>query len=202
MSSRCQHPVPLEELVDYYAGELDAPTAERIEEHYFACSSCAETLAWLGRLDDGVRALVRNRRLLVATTSGLVERVRAQGYELREYRADPGGTVLCTAGPSDDYLVTYYTGLGDAAAADLRGELTDLTTGETQPTFSVKGAPVDRARGELTVLVPGALNRGLGRTQLTFWVRVNAGTEAREIGPYHFHHTPWDELSEAERLER
>jgi len=93
-------------LIAYHLRELSEADAERVAEHYFSCAYCSERLEGLSRLEQGIGDLIRGGGLFAMSTAALVQRARAQGVLVREYRTDPGEHVHCTAGPEDDLLVT------------------------------------------------------------------------------------------------
>jgi hypothetical protein len=43
--TRCTTPIDFVDVVDYWAGDLPRTTADRLEEHVFACAECAGQLA-------------------------------------------------------------------------------------------------------------------------------------------------------------
>src|SRR5262245_12281294 len=111
MSTPCKAPIPFETLIAYHARELPEDDAERTEDHYFSCAYCTEQLAIVTQLAQGLRDVIQQGQLMASTTMSMVERARAESIVVREYRTDPGEHVDCTAGPTDDLLVTRYGGL-------------------------------------------------------------------------------------------
>jgi len=182
----CQAPVPLDALVDYWAGDLLAAEADSLEEHVFACDACGRRLAGVARLAHGV-AQVASRRggLQMVLTPALVDRLARDGLRMRHYRIAPGQSVACTVGPEDDLLVTVL-------AADLRG------VGRVDLVMSMPGhepvrlsdAPADFANGQVIVALSGDLARTFpAMTLQTRLVAVDAGGE-RALAEYTFDHTP------------
>jgi hypothetical protein len=201
VSTPCQEPVPFEDLIAYYCGELGEAEAEQVEAHYFACAQCSARLELVSRLDAGVRALVGAGALLVGSTMAMVERARAQGLSVREYRTDPGEHVDCTAGPDDTLLVTRYGGLQGVTSVDVHFRGAIVGTDQTIE-MELPDAPVDQHFGDLVLIAPAALNRSLPPIEIEIRLTVNTAAGTHEAGPYHYHHRPWDLLDDDERQRR
>jgi hypothetical protein len=201
MSTPCEAPIAFEALIAYHHRELGEVERERIEEHYFACAYCSERLAVLSQLELGVRDLIHHGQLLAGSTVAMVERARARGIRVREYRTDPGEHVNCTAGPDDDLLVTRYGGLRGITSVDVhfRGQIlgTDQLIQMEQA-----DAPVDQATGDLVLIAPGALNRSMPPLEIEVRLTVHAASGSHEAGPYYYHHRPWEMLDDDERERR
>ena len=201
MSTPCEAPIAFEALIAYHLRELSEAERERVEEHYFACPYCSERLEVLSRLELGVRSLVHGGQLFSSSTVAMVERARARGILVREYRTDPGEHVDCTAGPDDDLLVTRYGGLRGITAVDLhfRGQIlgTDQLIQMEQT-----DAPVDQQTGDLVLIAPGALNRSMPPLDIEVRLTVHTASGSHEAGPYYYHHRPWDLLDDDERQRR
>ena len=201
MSTPCGAPIASEALIAYHLRELGEAERERVEEHYFACAYCSERLEVLSQLELGVRALIHHGQLFAGSTVAMVERARARGIRVREYRTDPGEHVNCTAGPDDDLLVTRYGGLRGITSVDVhfRGQIagTDQFIQMEQA-----DAPVDQATGDLVLIAPGALNRSMPPLEIEVRLTVHAASGSHEAGPYYYHHRPWDMLDDDERARR
>jgi hypothetical protein len=201
MSAPCRAPLPFEELVAYHMRELPEADAERIEDHYFSCPHCTERLEVVSLLDQGVRGLVFGGGLFASSTMELVARARAKSIVVREYRTDPGEQVACTAGPTDDLLVTRYGGLAGATSVDVHFRGTVPGT-EQVIAMELPDAPVDQRTGDLVLVAPGAMNRSLPPLDIEVRLTVHAAGGSHEAGPYHYQHRPWDMLDDAERQRR
>lgn len=201
MSPACEAPIPFDVLIAYHARELLETEHERVEEHYFGCAYCSERLEVLSRLADGVRGLVHGGQLFACSTLAMVQRARAQGVVVREYRTDPGEHVHCTAGPEDDLLVTRYGGLLGITSVDLhfRGQI--LGTDQLIQ-MEHQDAPVDQQTGDLVLIAPGALNRSMPPLEIEVRLTVHAASGSHDVGPYYYHHRPWDMLDDDERQRR
>lgn len=201
MNLPCQAPIPFEALIAYDAGELSEGQAERFEAHYFGCAHCAERLELLSRFERGVVDLVHAGGLMMVGTMAMVERARARGIVVREYRTDPGEHVHCTGGPDDDFVVTRYGGLAGITSVDVhfRGA---IPGSDQLVTMEYPDAPVDQRTGDLVLVAPGALNRSMPPLEIEVTLTVHGAGGSRELGRYYYHHRPWDMLDAAERARR
>jgi hypothetical protein len=188
-------------LIAYHGGELPDDEGERVEAHYFGCAHCAEPLEVVSLLERGVIALVHGGGLLMVSTMAMVDSARARGIVVREYRTDPGEHVHCTGGPDDDFVVTRYGGLAGVTSVDVHFRGAVLGSDQII-TMEHRDAPVDQRTGDVVLVAPGALNRSLPPLEIEVRLTVHDADGAREVGPYHYHHRPWDMLDEAERARR
>jgi hypothetical protein len=201
MSPSCLAPVPFETLVAYHAGELPDDEAERVEAHYFGCAHCAERLEVVSLLELGVVDLVHSGALMVIGTMAMVERARARGIVVREYRTDPGEHVHCTGGPDDHFVVTRYGGLAGVTSVDVHFRGAVLGSDQLI-TMEHRDAPVDQRTGDVVIVAPGELNRSMPPLEIEVRLTVRDADGAREVGPYYYHHRPWDMLDDVERARR
>jgi hypothetical protein len=201
VSTSCEAPIPFEVLIAYHSRELPEAERERVEEHYFGCDYCSERLEVLSRLADAVRDLVHGGQLFACSTLAMVQQARARGIVVREYRTDPGEHVNCTAGPEDDLLVTRYGGLLGITSVDVhfRGQI--LGTDQFIQ-MEHMDAPVDQQTGDLVLIAPGALNRSMPPLEIEVRLTVHAASGSHDVGPYYYHHRPWDMLDDDERQRR
>ena len=93
--ARCPAPIGFDQIVDYWAGDLAAAEEARIEEHVFACDSCARELAAAEALAAGIAAVVREGRLNTVITDGILNRLAADGVRVRMFTLEHSGIVPC-----------------------------------------------------------------------------------------------------------
>jgi len=79
-------PLSLSDLAAHRVGELDAPQVERLEEHFFACASCARRLDVAEGVQAGIASAVREGGVSSSVTGEIVEHLAALGVRLRTYR--------------------------------------------------------------------------------------------------------------------
>lgn len=198
MTRACRAPISTEHAVAWLLGELSAREAAGIEDHLFACGPCTRELEILQRLGRDVARTVRAGLVSVAVSSALLERAASDGMRLRAYRIRDGEAVRCTAGPRDDgVVVRLEVDAGKGETVDLAAEVSLLDSGErfSQVTEDVV---VDRTRGEVAYLFPGAFVRDLPRSRWDLTTRVH-GEAGTRIGSYAMMHTPWEQLPAEER---
>ncbi len=184
----CAKPIELEALLAYWLGEL-APAAEApLEEHLFACASCAARLEELAALAAGIRAAVREGRVEAVIPAPFLETLKRQGLRIREYRVPPGGRAECTLRAQDDAVV----GRMQAPLAGVKrlDALERLEVGGEVSEERVEDVPFDPAAGEVLFLPSAAALRHMPAH--TMRVRLVAVDEAgeRPLGEYTFAHTP------------
>lgn len=202
MTAPC--PLGLDELLAYLLGDLaDRSDGEvdAIEEHLFDCAACGRRLDSLDALRHAVSEAARRAELGSSVGGAFVERAARDGLSVREYRIREGATVPCRAGPEDLVLVRLAlgaersAGLGEGAGLRLDATFEDLerrVAAELPPREVV----VDRDRGEVMLVFPGAAVRSYPRSRWT--MRLSGGTAAGEgpgeIGPFVLDHSPsgWD----------
>jgi hypothetical protein len=187
----CQSPLPFASLVDYWAGDLPEEEQARVEEHQFACATCAERLESIGELTRGIAAVAKRRGgFAFSLTASMVKKLEEHGLVMRYYRARPGDVVPCTVGPDDDLMVTWLD-------ADFAGvERVDLAlyneAGQLQ--FRNEDVPVDHGTNQVIYTLAGdllrkALHHGPEKVRVEL-ISVDAQGE-RVLGQYIFAHVPW-----------
>lgn len=181
----------LADLVAYSRRELPPHEEALVEEHFFACERCARALESIERLRAGTVSLVRAGRVAASASASLAARAEGEGVRVRTYRLARGEQVACTASPEDDLVVIRLAGdFGGLERVDLSLEATDLATGARE-TRRVEDVAVDHVAGEIVLLYPGELVRGIPRSLLRY--EVYSGDAARLLGTYRLDHTPWAE---------
>jgi hypothetical protein len=174
-------------LVDYWFGDRSEDASEEaLEEHLFACAQCSARLEELVALGAAIRAAFGRGAVRAVVSRGFVERLRREGMRLREYRVDAGGSVNCTIGAQDDFVVSRLQ-------APLAGiERLDLLIfgagGKAEATL--EDVPFDPAAGEVLVVPSAAALKQRGAfTQQMRLVAVGAGGTT-PVGDFTFVHTP------------
>jgi hypothetical protein len=184
MKRATQHP-DWQAIVDYWLGDSDAATAEAIDEHLLHCDACGAVFDEVVALARGVRDAFSHGLVPSVLTPGFVERLKASGRRLREYRVPPGGSVMCSVAPGDELLVSRI-------AAPLEGVHRldavcsfSFAPGEEQRLHDL---PFDASSGEL-LLAPklAEIRQQPSHDLVVRLIAVEASGE-REIGRYTFHH--------------
>ena len=186
MSAGCAAPLADEALLAWWAGELEGPDQEQLEEHLLSCDECSRRGHALASVAEGVRGLVRRGALSTPLLPAVVERLRHEGRRIREYRVRPGGGVQCTVSPEDDVVLARLTAdLGGVSRLDLVIRVDD------GPEERLSDLPFDPDDDEL-VFSPAAdaLRAAPAHVQRLRLLAVEPQGE-RALGEYTFHHTPW-----------
>ena len=186
MSAACTARLTDETLLAWWAGELEGPDQEQLEEHLFSCDECSRRGHTLAGVAEGVRGLVRKGALSTAILPAVVERLRDEGRRIREYSVRPGGGVQCTVSPEDDVVLARLTAdLGGVSRLDLVIRVDD------GPEERLSDLPFDPDDGELVFAPAADALRGLpAHVQRLRLLAVDPQGE-RVLGEYTFHHTPW-----------
>ena len=174
-----------ETLVDYWLGDTDAATSEAIDEHLLSCDACGAGFDEVVALSRGVKEAFARGAVPAMLTVPFVERLKAAGRRVREYRVPLNGSVLCSVAPDDDLLVSRLKApLHGVTRLDAVLTLSFMPGHEQRLT----DVPFDAASGEV-VFTPRLADV---RRQPThdYVVRLLAvdATDEREIGRYTFHH--------------
>jgi hypothetical protein len=172
-------------LVDYWLGDTDAAATEAIDEHLMHCDACGTTFDEVVSLSRGVNDAFARGALLTMLSAPFVERLKAAGRRVREYRVPLNGTVTCSVAPDDDLLVSRL-------AAPLRGVarldavfMVSLTPGHEERLHDI---PFDAANGEVLFAPRLAEVRRQPTHELVVRLLVVDAAGERELGRYTFHH--------------
>lgn len=172
-------------LLAYWLGDAEADRARAVEEHWFACAECAARLQDLVRLCEEVGRLVRSGSVRAVVPAAFIERLRAAGVRLREYRLDPGGSVSCTITPQDDFVVAHlHAPLGDVRRLDML-----MTEGSGDP-FRVEDVAFDPAADGVVLASSSVDLRQLGFATLRVQLLSVADGADDVIADYTFNHSP------------
>jgi len=172
-------------LLAWWLDELGDEDAAQLEEHLFACDTCAARLRELLALRESVRRALPESRFGTAVTAGFVQRLKDSGKRIREYHPEAGGSVLCTIAPDDDFIVSHLR----APLAGVRQ--LDLVWEDGGMQHRSVHVPFDAASNEVFFMPAVTMVRSLGAvTQRARLIAVTLDSE-RVIAEYTFHHRPW-----------
>jgi hypothetical protein len=177
----------LGELVDYWLAELPSATEASTEEHLFGCADCSQRLQWIAEVAGASRDLLRRGRVPLALTSDLLARLEQDGVRIRHHHVVAGGYTHCTAGPDDDLVALTLRGEFRA------GERVDLVYLEAPDFLRERrtDVPVDRVRGQVTLVERGDAVRALPAQRLRVGLYGVSPAGERTIGEYTLLHAPW-----------
>ncbi len=183
-SPTCTTSPSLATLLAYWLGELEAAAENEVEDHLFSCAECSARLRELVALGEGIRRETRGGTIFSVMTARLVSRLQAAGLRIREYRMQPGGSVLCTVAPEDDLVVGHlHAALAGVERLDLL--IHNPTAGLPMRLEDVAFDP----RSDEIVLVPSVkeLRRLTHETMRVELLAVESNGE-KSLGEYTFNH--------------
>ncbi len=184
-AATCHVTFPTETLVAYWLGELRNADEAAIEDHLFTCGECTARLHSLSELGRDIRSAVRDGDVSTVLPPSFIERLKRTGLGIREYRLQPGGSVMCTVTPEDDLVVAHLqASLRDVQRLDVLYH--DLTTGTLQ---RLEDVAFDATAGEVVMATNVVQLRQI--TQAVYRVQLVAVTGADEHlkGEYTFNHS-------------
>jgi hypothetical protein len=106
----CERSSSFPALVDYFAGDVPAHEEAVLEDHWAGCRACADAASAVASLVAGATGLIAQGWGLWAVTSGMLERLRAQGLAIEERRAAPGDLLHLAETRGVDLLIARLAG--------------------------------------------------------------------------------------------
>lgn len=174
-------------LIDYWAGDLPQHEADLFEEHLLACESCTRRLEEFAAYATGISRLAREGAIRVVVSSEFLELAERAGLRVRQYAPSAGGSVQCTATPSDDLLVARLAaGLAGASRIDLAR--CDANGVEVE---RLRDIPFNPERLEIILTEPVAPARTAPRQTLLMKLIAVEDSGERLLGTYTFNHSPY-----------
>ena len=172
-------------LLAWWLDELAEADANEVEEHLFGCDACAARLRELSGLRAAMRGALLHGQFGTAVSPQFIQRLKASGLRVREYRVATGGSVACTVAPQDDLAVSHL----EVSLAGVRQ--LDLVFEDERGQQRAAHIPFDAAANEVTFIPPVAVLRRLNvASQRMKLLAVTADSE-RLLGEYTFNHSPW-----------
>jgi len=172
--------------MDYWLASVPLADEEAIEEHLMACDSCGDRLRETVALSEALGTLARSGSLRVVVADRLLERAADAGRRVREYGADPGGTVHCTVAADDDLLVARL-------AADLsRAEHVDLSLCDAAGVERIRMADIPIRDDSGGIVLQESITwakAAPSETMIMRLVAIDAAGCEQLLGEYTFHHT-------------
>jgi len=173
-------------LLDYWFGDADAETTEAIDAHLMGCDACGERLDGLIALARGVRDAFAHGEVGSMLSAGFVERLKAAGRKVREYRVPHNGSVTCSVARDDDLLVSHLLDVPLAGVTRLDALLTfSFDPARLQRLSDV---PFDAGGGALLFAPRLSEVRQLPTHDMVLRLFAVDDSGERELGRYTFHH--------------
>jgi hypothetical protein len=182
--TRCPSPIGFADVVDYWAGDLNASEEGRIEEHVFTCAECARELAAAQVLARGIAAVAREGRLHSVVTEGILNRLAADGVRIRMFTLEGEAVVPCAVWAGDDLVVTRIR--ADFSGVDSVTIVSRQETGEE--IGRLDGIAVRPGQREILNALSAARLRALPRTRVRVTVTGHTTNAERTIAEYSLEH--------------
>ena len=144
MTSHCREPLAWDVLVAYWAADLTPEDETLVEEHLFACPSCATSAERIAAVTEATRPAPPP--LLSPEALAML---RARGVRIRENPVAPGEINVAHVGFDVDLVVHAIGGLELADAQRVAFEMSEEQGGRVM--MSLDDAPFDRANGRLLI---------------------------------------------------
>ena len=172
-------------LLDYWLGDTDADATEAIDAHLMACDDCGAVLDEVIALSRGVRDAFARGEVAAMVTGAFVERLKAAGHQVHEYRVPRNGSVVCALAPGDDQLVSRL----DAPLAGVSrvDAVFTCSFAPGQPE-RLHDIPFDAASGEVLFAPKMSFVRPLASHDFVVQLLAVDDAGERELGRYTFHH--------------
>jgi hypothetical protein len=187
MNASCRSPLPWDTLVAYWLGELASADEAHAEEHYLGCGECSRRLEQLAAMARGVGALARTSGVDMIVNDDFVSRVTERGLRVREYRVPPDGSVSCTVGPEDDFVV----GRLEAPLAGVRR--VDMLVLDSDGNTAARQQDIPFTADSGGVVFAPSIDRLRAKPAFTMRLRLLAVDDRgeRTLGDYTFNHSPY-----------
>jgi hypothetical protein len=168
-------PLSNEQLVAYWANDLDAASHDAIEDHLFACDECFAAAQRVGALVQAFRGSVPP-----VVSQADVDALRAKGLAIVENEFEAGKRQQVAFEPGVDLLIHRLGGL-DLSGAE-RVSVTVRTESGGAVIFEEMFAPFERDRGE--VLIACQRHFTAYPPDIVFDVRVHRPAAPLELATY------------------
>lgn len=184
MSKTTTH-VSWQRLVDYWLGDTDAAATAAIDEHLMHCDACGERFDEVVALARGTREAFVRGQVATALSGAFVDRLKAAGLRVREYRVPRNGGVNCTVAPDDDLLVSRVQApLAGVTRVDAVLQLS-LDPGHEE---RLSDLPFDPQAGEVVLAPRVSTIRTMPTHELRVRLMAVERDGERELGRYAFRH--------------
>jgi hypothetical protein len=164
-----------EQLVAYWANDLDAAERDAVEEHLFACDSC---LASAERVAQIAQAFRMSLPPVISVPE--LEVLRSKGLSIVENAFEAGKRQTVAFEPGVDLLIHHLGGLNLDGAERVQVTVRNESGGPVL--FEEMFAPFDRERGE--VLIACQRHFASYPPDVVFDVRVHRSGAVPELATY------------------
>jgi hypothetical protein len=142
-TAACATPIPWEELVAYWAGELDEREVDRLDDHLIGCPTCSAESARVSAVTEALRAMIPP-----IIDHARLESLRAAGRGIRDNPVVPDERRLVVFDAQTDLLI-HRLRCDLSRAARVEVHVTAEGTGTAL--LLEPSAPFDRDSGEVLI---------------------------------------------------
>ena len=179
MTASCSSPIPWESLVAYWADDLDAKEADRIDEHMMGCTACFEASARVSAVTESLRAMVP----LFLSPERLAA-LRARGLRVVDNPVAIGDTKTAMFPLGADILLHRLGGLDLSEVERASITVTYEETGEVV----MQQDPIPFDRGSSEILVACQRHFGEQPRTVVFEVRTRGPSGTEQTARYSVPH--------------
>ena len=181
---QCARGTSFVDLLDYWVGDLDQASADRVEAHLFECAECATHLADVAAIASAVGEAIRGGRIQTVITDAVLNRLSRDGLRIRTYTPQPGTFIPCAVWADDDLVVSRLR--GDFSGYD---ELTLVLKSDEGAELSRNtDIPLISGTHEILSATSAARLRQLPSMRLRLIVSGRRGDTEHVIGEYGLEH--------------
>lgn len=179
MSPTCATPIGWEELVAYWAGDLEAAELDRLDEHLMSCGACTAASARVATVTEAMRGLIAP-----FIDRARVERLRARGLRIVDNLISPDERRPVVYEPATDILLHRLRALDLSAAVRVSMKVSDEDTGNVL--LEEPSVPFDAGSGE--VLVACQRHFAAFPPNIVVEVRTHTASGAERVARYPIPH--------------
>ena len=182
MTTACAHGVAVESWIDFFAGDLDKETGERLEQLLFECAHCAAEAERWGAVAGGTAIAIPP----VITTEAF-RALQGRGEPMTENVMQPGESRRASFPEGGRLLIHRLQGLALGRADRVNLALSDSTG---SPLVRFEDVPFDPDTGEMIV----ACQRHFGESfppDIVFEVERGAVDQLEVVAAYTVEHVDW-----------
>lgn len=182
MTAACSHSVAAEGWIDFFAGELDEETGERLEQLLFECEPCAAEAERWGAVAGSAEVAIPP----VITTEGL-RALERRGELMADNPMQPGEHRQAVF-PDGGRLLIHRLGGLDLQQADQVNLALSTPTGT--PLVRFENVPFDRDTGEVIVACQRHFGESFPR-HIVFGVERSVLDQVELLATYGVDHLSW-----------
>ena len=182
MTTACSHGVTAESWIDFFSGDLDEETGERLEQLLFECTHCAAEAERWGAVAGSAEVAIPP-----VISSEVLRALQSRGERMTENVMQPGEDGRAFFPEGGRLLIHRLQGLALAGADRVNLALSDSTG---TPLVRFEDVPFDSDTGEVIV----ACQRHFGESfpaDIVFEVERSVVDQLEVVAAYTVEHADW-----------